>query len=364
VRKLRSEGLDSPEGAGGARGGRRAPPREGTRGFGWRHIIGRPAGIQTTSPFSPTGQPPLATQPANKTTKPSRRASFRGPGGPRPPGRPAPPLGRGRRKGGAEPERGGMGGGGCGERAKWWCEKASGKWWWQAIGQAKPSPFEAGGASMGPKKPRCEKRPRVQREKKASGRDQGPRAGARQLPGGGGARSERTRATRTGDPRRGSRRGSTGEPARREAWPEARRAERAEEGWGPPAGRRAGAPVRPLCRADPASAGAPQARTARGGCEARGADAQGTGAPARLRSARRVPKSKKKAAGRDGQGFMGERPRLVAALGAEARAFFPPTNGLGNCKRPPVGGELLRRQSDQDRGKEAITRYDRRPGKL
>jgi hypothetical protein len=186
------------------------PHVEGTRGFGWRHIIGRPAGIQTTSPFSPTGQPPLATQPANKTTKPSRRASFRGPGGPRPPGRPAPPLGRGRRKGGAEPERGGMGGGGCGEREKW-CEKASGKWWWQAIGQAKPSPFEAGGAPLGPKKPRCEKkRPRVQRKKrprdgiKARGADaQGTGAPARLRSARRGRAEARPRANRGREPRRG-----------------------------------------------------------------------------------------------------------------------------------------------------------------
>jgi hypothetical protein len=332
VRKFRSEGLDSPEGAGGARGGRRAPPREGTRGFGWRHIIGRPAGIQTTSPFSPTGQPPLATQPANRTTKPSRSASFRGPGGLRPPGRPAPPLGRGRRKGGAEPERGGMGGGGCGERERW-CEKASGKWWWQAIGQAKPSPFEAGGAPMGLEKPRCEKRPWVQREKKASGRDQGPRAGARQLPGGGGARSERTRATRTGDPRRGSRRGSTGEPARREAWPEARRAERAEEGWGPPAGRRAGAPVRPLLLSSPRkrrrAAGAHCARRLRGPRSRRagdggpGAAAERPEGPRRGPAAserrpraearpRRVPKSKKRP-------LVG----MVRALWAKGLAWWP-----------------------------------------
>jgi len=209
------------------------------------------------------------------------------------------------------------------------------------------------------------KKPWVQREKNASGRDQGPRAGARQLPGGGGARSERTRATRTGDPRRGSRRGSTGEPARREAWPEARRAERAEEGWGPPAGRRAGAPVRPLLPSSPRkrrrACGAHCARRLRGPRSRRagdggpGAAAERPEGPRRGPAAserrpraearpRRVPKSKKKAAGRDGQGFMGERPRLVAALGAEARGFFPPTNGLGNCKRPPVGGELLGRE--------------------
>ena len=54
---------------------------------------------------------------------------------------------------------------------------------------------------------------------------------------------------------------------------------------------------------------------------------------------------------------MGERPRLVAALGAEARGFFPPTNGLGNCKRPPVGGELLGREGGH-------LSSDQRPWKL
>jgi len=46
---------------------------------------------------------------------------------------------------------------------------------------------------------------------------------------------------------------------------------------------------------------------------------------------------------------MGERPRLVAALGAEARGFFPPTNGLGNCKRPPVAGkEAMQLETTQE----------------
>jgi len=65
-----------------------------------------------------------------------------------------------------------------------------------------------------------------------------------------------------------------------------------------------------------AEAARPAEQTRRGRGPLRGCGAPGGDAP------RRVPggsQSRKKAAGRDGQGFMGERPRLVAELGAEAR---------------------------------------------
>jgi hypothetical protein len=101
------------------------------------------------------------------------------------------------------------------------------------------------------------------RQEKLAAAADGAQAGAGQ------GASERERRARELPPE-GERRGSTGEPASREAWPEARRAEGAELGWGPQRSRLAGAPVtqRKICGADPASAGALKARTARGGCPA------------------------------------------------------------------------------------------------
>jgi len=145
----------------------------------------------------------------------------------------------------------------------------------------------------------------------ASGRERRARA----IPGGG-----------AGGGRRGNR--PAAKPGRRPGEPKGPR-----RGGGPP---QAGGLVPPsahFCRAAPASAGAPQARTARGGCEARGADALGTGAPARLRSARRGraearPPAKGGRAPRRGPGGSQNRKKrplvgMVRASWAKGLAWWP-----------------------------------------
>ena len=113
-------------------------------------------------------------------------------------------------------------------------------------------PFPAGLPSLTTRPPNKTKKPPEKlfwvfwRQGKLAAAADGGQAGAGQ---GASGRERRAREL----PPEGERRGSTGEPASREAWPEARRAEGAELGWGPQRSRLAGAPVtqRKICGADP-----------------------------------------------------------------------------------------------------------------